>query len=75
MQSEAVTRMCKYWEPPDFRESEKPILDEYSTEHGEKAPQTREPDVKVNCKSFQPRAQTIPLVPKPGQEATQAMQK
>lgn len=67
--------MCKYQEQPDFRESEKPILDEYSTEHRENAPQTRELDVKVNCKSLQPKAQTIPLVPKTGQKATQATQK
>lgn len=67
--------MCKYWEPPDLRESEKPILDEYSTEHRENALQTRELDVKVNCKSLQPKVQTIPLVPETGQKATQAMQK
>lgn len=46
--------MCKYQEQPDFRESEKPILDEYSTEHRENALQTGELDVKVNCKSLQP---------------------
>lgn len=30
--------------------------------------------MKVNCKFFQPKAQTIPLVPETGQKATQAMQ-
>lgn len=63
--------MCKHQERPDLREPRNASCMNIQR-NTEQMLETREPDVKVNGESSQPKAQTKPLAPKRGQKATRA---